>query len=55
MHLALSASASASEAEARLASDGFEVDYVADHDGRRLAAVRLGDVRLIDNISLPEW
>lgn len=55
VHLALSASASASEAEARLASDGFEVDYVADHDGRRLAAVRLGDVRLIDNISLPEW
>ncbi|MEE4173020.1 MAG: pantoate--beta-alanine ligase [Xanthomonadales bacterium] len=36
----------------RLQSLGFEVDYVADHDGRRLAAARLGEVRLIDNISL---
>jgi pantothenate synthetase len=26
------------------------VDYVADRDGRRLAAVRLGRVRLIDNV-----
>jgi pantothenate synthetase len=26
------------------------VDYVADRDGRRLAAVRLGPVRLIDNV-----
>jgi pantoate--beta-alanine ligase len=31
---------------------GFVVDYVADRDGRRLGAVRLGDVRLIDNVSL---
>ena len=38
----------------RLQSLGFEVDYVEDHDGRRLAAARLGDVRLIDNISLEE-
>jgi pantoate--beta-alanine ligase len=33
-----------------LAREGFEVDYVADRDGRRLAAVRLGNVRLIDNV-----
>ncbi len=33
-----------------LAGAGFEVDYVADRDGRRLAAVRLGRVRLIDNV-----
>jgi len=32
-----------------LAREGFHVDYVADRDGRRLAAVRLGRVRLIDN------
>ena len=38
------------EAEAALAREGFEVDYVADRDGRRLAAVRLGAVRLIDNV-----
>src|SRR5688572_4133367 len=33
-----------------LAREGFEVDYVADQGGRRLAAVRLGRVRLIDNV-----
>ena len=33
-----------------LAREGFDVDYVADRDGRRLAAVRLGNVRLIDNV-----
>jgi pantoate--beta-alanine ligase len=38
------------EAGLALAREGFEVDYVADHEGRRLAAVRLGRVRLIDNV-----
>jgi pantoate--beta-alanine ligase len=33
---------------------GFVVDYVEDRDGRRLGAVRLGDVRLIDNVPLGE-
>ena len=41
---------SAADAGAALAREGFDVDYVADHDGRRLAAVRLGGVRLIDNV-----
>ena len=41
---------SAEDAAADLAREGFEVEYVADHDGRRLAAVRLGTVRLIDNV-----
>ncbi len=41
---------SAEQAAAALANDGFEVEYVADHEGRRLAAVRLGTVRLIDNV-----
>ena len=31
---------------------GFIVDYVEDTRGRRLGAVRLGDVRLIDNVTL---
>jgi pantoate--beta-alanine ligase len=31
---------------------GFAIDYVEDRDGRRLGAVRLGEVRLIDNVSL---
>ena len=33
-----------------LTREGFEVDYVADRNGRRLGAVRLGQVRLIDNV-----
>ncbi len=37
-------------AAADLEQAGFEVEYVADHDGRRLAAVRIGKVRLIDNV-----
>ena len=41
---------SARDAEAALAREGFDVDYVADRDGRRLAAVRIGGVRLIDNV-----
>lgn len=41
---------SAGDAAADLAREGFDVEYVADHDGRRLAAVRLGRVRLIDNV-----
>ena len=41
---------SAADAEAALAREGFDVDYVADLDGRRLAAVRVGGVRLIDNV-----
>jgi pantoate--beta-alanine ligase len=38
------------ETRAALVREGFEVDYVADRDGRRLAAVRIGGVRLIDNV-----
>lgn len=29
---------------------GFVVDYIEDRDGRRFGAVKIGDVRLIDNI-----
>ena len=41
---------SADDTAAELALAGFAVEYVADHAGRRLAAVRLGKVRLIDNV-----
>lgn len=39
---------------ARLTATGWIVDYVSEWDGRRLAAAHLGDVRLIDNVPLPE-
>lgn len=38
------------EMAAQLAAAGFEVDYVARRDGRILGAVRIGNVRLIDNV-----
>lgn len=38
------------EARKNLQDSGFEVDYVEEHWGRRLAAVKLGPVRLIDNV-----
>jgi pantoate--beta-alanine ligase len=46
----LTRSATCNEARERLSSEGFEVDYVEERWGRRLAAVRLGGVRLIDNV-----
>lgn len=39
---------------AKLGEKGFRPEYVATRWGRRLAAVWLGDVRLIDNILLEE-
>lgn len=46
----LAAERPAAETAAALEREGFDVEYVADRDGRRLAAVRLGQVRLIDNV-----
>jgi len=48
---------SAQAASAALTTNGFLVDYVTDHGGRRYGAVRLDDdhggvVRLIDNFPL---
>jgi pantoate--beta-alanine ligase len=51
-HQALSSAATSDEACRELRAEGFEVDYVEDRDGRRLGAVRLGGVRLIDNVTL---
>ena len=47
---ALTSAATATEAVRQLRADGFDVDYVEDRDGRRVGAVRLGGVRLIDNV-----
>lgn len=47
---ALRESPTPQEARERLKRDGFEVDYVEDIEGRRYGAVKLGTVRLIDNV-----
>lgn len=43
---------SCDEIKAALSAKGFTVDYVEERDGRRFAAVKIGDIRLIDNISI---
>lgn len=59
LHEALLASATPDDALGALERQGFIVDYVEDFydrdtdSTRRLAAARLGGVRLIDNISVP--
>ncbi|GAC1453955.1 MAG: pantoate--beta-alanine ligase [Gemmatimonadaceae bacterium] len=50
----LSSALTAEGACQALRGAGFAVDYVEDRDGRRLGAVRLGDVRLIDNVPLKD-
>lgn len=50
----LSSASTAANAADRLRQGGFEVDYVEDRDHRRLGAVRLGGIRLIDNVPLRE-
>lgn len=40
------------EMPGRLQRAGFDVDYVEERNGRVLGAVRLGNVRLIDNVEL---
>lgn len=51
-HRTLFTSPTAEAASRALQAAGFMVDYVDDRDGRRLGAVRLGNVRLIDNVPL---
>ena len=51
-HRTLIQSTTPDEAARALRAGGFVVDYVEDVDGRRLGAVRLGGVRLIDNVAL---
>ena len=51
---ALTTAASAAEARQRLEAEGYAVEYVEERWGRRLAAVVVEGVRLIDNVSLEE-
>ena len=52
LYAALNQSRSADQAREALTQQGFEVNYVEDIAGRRLAAARLGDTRLIDNVRI---
>ena len=54
LHRVLSSAPSAEAAADDLRQSGFAVDYVEDRDGRRLGAVRLGKVRLIDNVQIED-
>lgn len=49
----LSNTISPDDAKKSLHAAGFNVEYVEDHAGRRLAAVELEGVRLIDNVPTP--
>jgi pantoate--beta-alanine ligase len=49
-HEILAGGGSTEEMAAQLAAAGFDVDYVERRDGRVLGAVRIGNVRLIDNV-----
>jgi pantoate--beta-alanine ligase len=52
LYRALTSAATAEGARAALEGEGFVVEYVEEHWGRRLAAVYLEGVRLIDNVSI---
>ena len=51
-HRILSAPGTPGEKTLRLENAGFTVDYVEETEGRILAAVHLGKVRLIDNVRI---
>lgn len=53
LYKALTTAASAQEARRMLEAEGFGVDYVEEHWGRRFAAAFLDGVRLIDNVPVP--
>lgn len=48
----LKSSKSAEAAKVSLTARGFQVDYVEDLWGRRFGAVKIGSVRLIDNVEI---
>jgi pantoate--beta-alanine ligase len=54
IHKRLSEETSIEDIRARLMVDGFEVEYVEEHQGRIFVAARLGAVRLIDNVMTSE-
>ena len=53
LYRVLSSAPSAADAKACLEAQGLRVDYIEEHWGRRLAAVFLEGVRLIDNVPMP--
>lgn len=48
----LNTAQTATQAKEQLQGAGFTVDYVDDWGSRRLGAIRLGNVRLIDNVAI---
>ncbi len=52
LYAVLKNSGTAGEARKILTGKGFDIDYVEDIAGRRLAAARLGSTRLIDNVEI---
>lgn len=48
----LQSSFSLDEIKKQLAEHGFKIDYIEEHWQRRLGAVWLGEVRLIDNVAI---
>lgn len=48
----LKSATDAESARKELTAQGFRVDYVEEHFGRRFAAAFLGNVRLIDNVEI---
>ena len=53
LYRALTSAATPAEAAALLEQNGFIVEYVEEHWGRRLAAAYLEGIRLIDNVPAP--
>jgi pantoate--beta-alanine ligase len=43
---------SCQQIKAQLIENGFSVDYIEDHSGRRFAAIKLDNIRLIDNFEV---
>ena len=54
LYRALISGADPGDARRMLEAEGFAVEYVEEHWGRRLAAVFVEGVRLIDNVPVPE-
>ncbi len=52
LHKSMLLAKSSEEAQKQLQQLGFHVDYVVDIEGRRYAAAKLGNVRLIDNVKI---
>jgi pantoate--beta-alanine ligase len=53
LHHALTTAGDLAAARAMLEAHGFQVDYVEERWGRRLAAATLAGIRLIDNVQVP--